>query len=63
MDFTSPVMDKIDLSAFDTFSISGNDIDDDAEGNAVITLPGDDGGTITLLGVSENDLNISSDFI
>ena len=62
MDFT-PGVDKIDLSAFDTFTISADDIEDDAAGNAVITLPGDDGGTITLLGVGESDLTIGTDFI
>ena len=42
--------DKIDLTAFNT-SYSSLAIDDIA-GNAVITLPGDDGGTITVLGVT-----------
>ena len=62
MDFTSNT-DQIDLSAFGTINDLSAIIEDDAEGNAVITLPGDDGGTITILGVSESDLNTSADFI
>ena len=55
--------DRIDLSAFDTVN-SGNIFGKiTTEGdNAVIDLTNDGGGTITLLGVTENDLN-ASDFM
>ena len=55
--------DKIDLTAFDTsFGELANTITYDAAGNAEITLPGDDGGTITVLGVGDNALS-DNDFI
>ena len=62
MDFTSDA-DKIDLSAFDDIT-SGNisDIITDDGDNAVINLSNLGGGTITLLGVNENDLNTTDDF-
>ena len=56
--------DKIDLSAFD--GITSNNILSITEtvgANSVIDLSTYGGGTITLLGVTESDLNQSSDFI
>ena len=52
--------DKIDLTAFETF-FGALTITYEA-GNAEITLPGDDGGTITVLGVGDNALS-DNDFI
>ena len=53
MDFNDVAGDRIDLVAFNTDFASLN-ISNDAEGNTVIDL-GDDGGTITLLGVAATD--------
>ena len=56
--------DKIDLSAFDDITSSNIlGITETVGDNSVIDLSTYGGGTITLLGVTESDLNQSSDFI
>ena len=62
MDFTSSE-DTIDLSAFDGITSENISaiITDDGD-NAVINLSNFGGGTITLLGVNENDVDTTDDF-
>ena len=46
--------DKIDLTAFDNITGLGDLIQSQVGGNTVINLPGEDGGTITLLGIGSD---------
>ena len=46
--------DKIDLTAFDNITGLGNLTQSQVGGNTVINLPGEDGGTITLLGIGSD---------